>query len=230
MKKKEEKQDMSVVELPGRVSGTAVTEMIETVRSVLDRNAKNIAVDFANTDYIDSAGIGSLVSLLRETKRRNVSLSLRNLTAPIQSLFHDCDMDKIFTIEKENGVEEATVDIFGDTVDIKLDIDQECKGDVCVLHCKGIMNHPIGSRIFKQQFLLVLANYKKVVLDFDELTFFDSLSISVMLTMNKLLNQTGGKMRITGVNYIVDELFSTLKIFDIIPYYRTLDDAVKDFE
>jgi anti-anti-sigma factor len=91
------------------------------------------------------------------------------------------------------------------------------------------MNHLQGSRYFKQQFLLAMVQYKRILLDLEELTFFDSLSVSVVLNMNKLIKETGGAMRMCGANYIVSELFTTLNISQIIPLYNVVTDALDDW-
>jgi anti-anti-sigma factor len=91
------------------------------------------------------------------------------------------------------------------------------------------MNHPVGSRYFKQQCLLTMADFKKILVDFENLTFFDSLSVSVILNMNKLLKETGGSMRVCAANYIVNDLFTTLNIGQIIPLYDDIEQAKADW-
>ena len=147
----------------------------------------------------------------------------------MQQLFADTGFDKIFNIEHEGGVRVAELDIFEDSVDVRLYIRKETIGDVCVFHLNGVMNNPQGSRYFKQEFLLAMAAFKKIIVDCKELTFFDSLNVSVVLNMNLLLKETGGAMRICGSNDIVNDLFNTLHIRRIIPFYDTLDEALKDF-
>ena len=78
-------------------------------------------------------------------------------------------------------------------------------------------------------FLLALAGHKKILLDLEELTFFDSLSVSVLLSMNKLLKKTGGSLRVCGINYIIDDLFTALNIYQIIPCFKTAAEAQADW-
>lgn len=218
------------VVLPAQFSGAAVKETVNSVREKISQGVKILRLDFSATKFIDSSGIGSLASLARYFKEQKVSLMLYNLDGEIKELFMDTGLDRIFTIETGDGIHKADIDIFEQSVDIKLVMRQEDRGDVAILHLSGIMNHPTGSRFFKQQFLLCLAHFHKVLLDLDDLTFFDSMSISVVLNMNKLLYKTGGAMRICGANYIVDDLFTTLNIQSIIPFFNKVDDAFVDWQ
>jgi len=216
--------NVSLVRLPERLMGKLVNEMLLLVRQEQDKGTAHIALDFSKIQFIDSAGIGSLVSLTRDFKSRGTTLSLRNLTSDMKDLFAETGLDMIFNIETEQGLDAAKIDIFETGVDIRLEIDQEIDGDICIFHLSGVMNHPMGSRFFKQQFLLAMAQHKKILVDFENLTFFDSLSVSVILNMNKLLKETGGSLRLCAANYIVDDLFSTLNIGQIIAIY---DDAAQ---
>jgi anti-sigma B factor antagonist len=219
----------AVIRLPQFYNGAAVKGIIQLGHEALKAGASSLIVDFTNTNMIDSAGIGSLVALAKDFKATGAKLSLRSLKKEIQELFFDSDLDKIFDIQTEQGLQNASVDIFKNFAEIKLEIKSEIHGDVYVMHLGGVMNHPIGSQFLKQQFLLALAEHKKILIDLEELTFFDSLSVSVVLTMNKLLKKTGGSLRICGVNYIIDDLFTALNIYQIIPCFKTVAEAVADW-
>lgn len=221
--------NVSVVHVTSRLIGKSVNELLATVRQEQQSGAARITVDLKNADFIDSSGIGSLVSMTKEFKGTSTVFSLRNLKAEIKELFSETGLDMIFNIETEKGIDVAKLDIFDTGVDICLKIVQEFSDDICIFHLNGVMNHPIGSRYFKQQFLLTMARYKKILIDFENLTFFDSLSISVILSMNKLLKETGGSMRMCSANYIVNDLFSTLNIRQIIPIYDDVAKAKEDW-
>lgn len=186
--------------------------------------------DFAGTDLIDSSGIGSLVSLAKEFKFRNAQLIIRNLRDDIFQLFEDSGLDRIFSIEKDGVVKNADSNIFETSgVDIRLEIKKESVGDIGIFIMSGVVHHPLGSSFFKQQLLLFLAEQKKILIDIEDLTFFDSLSISAILNMNNLLKNTGGSMRICSPNYIIRDLFTTLNIQQVIPVFDTREEALADW-
>jgi anti-anti-sigma factor len=218
-----------IIRLPAQFFQTSSGTFLDSVRNEIESDATRIIIDFKETSLIDSSAIGALVSIAKESKTHGVKVFLRNLRADISDLFIDTGLDKIFNIESQEGLQHAEVDIFEKGIDIRLAIATEVVKDVCVFHMNGVMNHPQGSRYFKQQFLLSMVLYKKLLLDLEELTFFDSLSVSVVLNMNKLIKETGGAMRICGANYIVADLFNTLNISQIIPMYNVVTDALDDW-
>jgi anti-anti-sigma factor len=216
-----------VVRLPAQFYHASSNEFLASMRREIESGIMRIIIDFKDSTLIDSSAIGALVSIAKESKTRAVTLFLRNLRGEVSDLFVDTGLDKIFNIESAGGMQHAEVDIFEKGIDIRLTIATEVVSDVAIFHLNGVMNHPQGSRFFKQQFLLAMAQYKKILLDLEELTFFDSLSVSVVLNMNKLIKETGGAMRICGANYIVADLFNTLNINQIIPIFTTVTEALE---
>lgn len=227
----EEQGNCFNVNIAQHFAGPVVKETINDVSRALETGKISFFVfDFSNTVLIDSSGIGSLVTLAKEFRSKGARLLLRNLHRDLYQLFTDTGLDKIFSIEKDSGIKQAEIDLFENSVDIRLEIKKQISGTVCVFHLSGVMNHPIGSRLFKQQFLLALANSKKILVDLEELTFFDSLSLSAVLSMNNLIKNTGGSMRICSANYIVKDLLSTLNIDQIIPLYETKAAALEGWD
>ncbi len=204
-------------------------EIIEAARARGAGGAHTITFDFSNTSFIDSAGIGVLVSLVKELRAHKTELVLCCLSDEIAELFAETGVDAIFTIETANGVQRGAADIFEPAIDIKLGVTTSIADDVCIMKLTGVMNHPAGSRLFKQRTLLVMAQARKICIDLSELTFFDSMSVGALLAMSKLLGGTGGALRLCCPNYIVKDLFVTLSIDAIIPVYDTRDKALADW-
>ncbi len=220
----------SIVQLPAVFSHSVTGEFLREVKGELEQGAASLYLDFKDTGLIDSAAIGTLVSIAKDCRSNGARLTLCNLNTDIKDLFIQTGFDKIFTIESKEGVHTADSDIFENSVDIRLYIEKQQSGDVCILQLSGVMNNPHGSQYFKQEFLLALAQYKKIIVDFKELTFFDSLSVSVLLNMNRLIKETGGFMRLCGPNEFVEDLFQTLNIRQVVPFYRTREEALKDWQ
>jgi len=226
----EREGDVAIIHLPQRCEGIVVKELHGLLKDEETKTLSRLVFDFSDTFFVDSSTIGMMVTIDKNIKAQGAVLTIKNLSHEIAELFSDTGLDLLFNIETEEGVTKASVDLFEKSVDIKLDVLTETKDDVCIFHMSGVMNHPVGSRFFKQQFLLAIAEQKKILLDFEELTFFDSLSVSVVLSMHKLLKETGGSLRFCNTNYIVNDLFTTLNINQIIPLYDTIEGALADWE
>jgi anti-anti-sigma factor len=220
----------AVIKLPAKLIYPVTNEFAKAARSVLDKAINELFIDFTATEIIDSAAIGALVMAAKDYKSKGASITLRNIGDSIYDLFVDTGFDKIFNIESKNGVQKAEGDIFENAIDVRLYIEKEFVGPVCVFHLSGIMNNPQGSRYFKQELLLAMAQNKKILLDFADLTYFDSLSVSVVLNLNKLIKETGGSLRICGSNDIVDDLFNTLNIHNLIPFFTDQAEALAKWD
>lgn len=61
----------------------------------------NIILDFSNTNFIDSSGLGAVVSVLKVIGR-NGKLALSNIKDTVMQTFTRTRMDKIFAIYKTN--------------------------------------------------------------------------------------------------------------------------------
>jgi anti-sigma B factor antagonist len=212
-----------IVKLPFRFSGKAVKDVVDQAHHAVANSHPQITFDFTNVEAIDSFGIGQLITLAKDIKDKDARLSLCNLNEEVFQLFMDTGLDQVFAIE---GVKQDVIDLFESSIDVRLDIALEGTEDICIFKMSGVMDHVGGSRFFKQKFLLSLAKYRKIVLDFIDLTFFDSLSVGVLLDMHKLLKETGGQMRICGANYIIEDLFTTLNINAVIPIYPDREQAL----
>jgi anti-anti-sigma factor len=222
--------DVVTVYMLQRCEGEYAKKLYQALVDTELKTISNVIFDFNDTLFIDSSSVGMLVTIDKNLKAQDTCMTIRNLKKDIADLFSDTGLNLLFNIETEEGITEASVNLFETGVDIKLDVQTEVRDDVCIFHMSGVMNHPVGSRFFKQQFLLAIAEHKKILLDFEELTFFDSLSVSVVLSMHKLLKETGGSLRFCNTNYIVQDLFTTLNINQIIPIYETIESALADWE
>lgn len=202
------------------------------ISSIIDTERIDKCIfDFKKTSLIDSTGIGCLVSLAKLCSENDTLLILENMNRELVDLFTDAGLDRLFIIDQTNDEKMLTVKEFFKkrTVDVKLDIEKKSAGDIGIFKLAGIMSHPLGTNYFKQQFLLFLSEYRNILLDFEDLTYFDSLSVSSVLSMNNLLKGTGGSLRICSPNFIIRDLLNTLCIDTIIPVFNCRDEALADW-
>ena len=225
----ERKGERVHIALPRRCEGGFSRKLYTTLEGDQYSDAKEFVFEFRDTEFIDSSTIGILVTINRKCSSSGVSMLLRNLNSDILELFTETGLSSVFTVENDDRVDEASVDLFIENLDVRLEIEKEIIEEVCVFHLSGMFNYPVGSNYFKQQLLLAAADYKKILLDFEHLTFFDSLSVSVVLSMFRLMDRTGGSLRFCKANYMVRDLFESLKIDQVIPLFETVDAALKEW-
>lgn len=67
----------------------------DAMRSAM-ADGKYFAIDMSDVDFVDSAGVGALISCLREANSRGGSLSLYSLVPGVLALFEIMRLNKIF--------------------------------------------------------------------------------------------------------------------------------------
>src|SRR5438270_290061 len=70
----------------------------DQVRGALGELQKNIEIDLSETNFVDSCGLGALISLHKTTCNRNGTVRLLNPTPPVQQILELTRMHRIFEI------------------------------------------------------------------------------------------------------------------------------------
>jgi anti-sigma B factor antagonist len=87
---------VTVVDLSGRITlGEGSALLRKTIRGLLDDQRRMIVLNLADVDYIDSSGIGELVSGFSAVKGRNGDLKLLHLTKKVRDLLQ---ITKLYTV------------------------------------------------------------------------------------------------------------------------------------
>jgi anti-sigma B factor antagonist len=101
-----EKYNAVVIELKGNVMGGDDTkEFTETLHKLIDEGKKNIIVDLSGVKFMNSSGLGMLISGLTTMKKAEGHLKLANVTDKIESLLIITKLITIF--ESYESVDEA---------------------------------------------------------------------------------------------------------------------------
>lgn len=98
-----ERQDgnLTIFDLSGDILfGEGNITLRNAIRNALSEGKKHLLLNFRNVGYVDSGGIGELVSGLIAINRENGSLSLSNLTHRIEELLTICKLLTIFEVCK----------------------------------------------------------------------------------------------------------------------------------
>jgi len=80
------------------LSGRLDASQAEKARAVLMALAGGKTVNFAQLDYISSAGLGVLLAAQKRLSERGQSLKLINVNSHIRDVFHFSGFDQIFDI------------------------------------------------------------------------------------------------------------------------------------
>jgi anti-sigma B factor antagonist len=102
--------DVNILDCSGKITlGEGTMAIRNTVREVLKNSGKKIVLNLADVNYIDSSGIGELVSTYTTVTNNGGQLKLLNLTKKIQELLA---ITKLLTVFQVYDSEQAAVSSF----------------------------------------------------------------------------------------------------------------------
>ncbi|MDX2182477.1 MAG: STAS domain-containing protein [Gemmatimonadaceae bacterium] len=90
--------DVTVVDVDGQLIVGNRQELKQRVLDELEKGERKFLVDFAKTGYIDSSGLGVLVSLSKKIREQGGALRLSNLNDDLRTLFELTKLDTLFEI------------------------------------------------------------------------------------------------------------------------------------
>jgi anti-sigma B factor antagonist len=92
--------DVTIFEVEGTLIVGNRQELKQKVLEELEAGARKVLVDFEKTTYIDSSGLGVLVSLAKKIREGGGDLRLANLNDDLQTLFELTKLDTLFQISE----------------------------------------------------------------------------------------------------------------------------------
>jgi anti-sigma B factor antagonist len=87
--------DATVVRCVGRITSVTNPVLLETVRGLLPEG-KRVVLDLTEVDYVDSSGLGALVSVYVSGKRANCKVDFVNFGSRIKDLLRITRLAALF--------------------------------------------------------------------------------------------------------------------------------------
>lgn len=87
---------VTVLDLSGRITlGEGSVQLRDAIRDLIGKGSKNILLNLGDVNYIDSSGLGELVSAFTTSKNQGAQLKLLNLTKKVHDLLQ---LTKLYTV------------------------------------------------------------------------------------------------------------------------------------
>ena len=95
---------VSVIDMNGRITlGEGSNLLRDLITEKLDAGQKNIVMNLAGINYIDSTGLGELVSSYRQVKSQGGELKLLNLNKKVSDLLQITELYTVFDIHSNES-------------------------------------------------------------------------------------------------------------------------------
>lgn len=89
------------VSIVGFLDAHTVVTFEQTVQELLEKDCRKIVLGLENLNYISSAGIGAIMSLLQQLRRRDGDLVLLSPTTKVYKVLEMLGFTKIFSIVED---------------------------------------------------------------------------------------------------------------------------------
>ena len=101
---------ITIVDLSGRITlGEGSVVLRDTIKDLLGKGQKKILLNLGDVSYIDSSGIGELVSAFTSVRNQGGELKLLNLTKKVHDLLQ---ITKLYTVFDVKDDEAAAIGAF----------------------------------------------------------------------------------------------------------------------
>jgi len=93
---------VTIVDMNGRITlGDETGKLRDTVRKLISDGKKKIVLNLAQVDYIDSSGVGELVSSFTAVRNAGGELKLLNLTKKVHDVLYVTKLYTVFDIKDD---------------------------------------------------------------------------------------------------------------------------------
>ena len=95
---------ITILDLSGRITlGEGSVQLRDAVRDLLSKGQKRILLNLGDVNYIDSSGIGELVSAYTTVRNQGGELKLLNLTKKVHDLLQITKLYTVFDIKDDEA-------------------------------------------------------------------------------------------------------------------------------
>ena len=95
---------VTILDLSGRITlGEGSVTVRDTIRDLLNKGEKHILLNLGDVSYMDSSGLGELVSAYTSVKNAGGELKLLNLTKKVQDLLQITKLYTVFDVKDDEA-------------------------------------------------------------------------------------------------------------------------------
>jgi len=95
---------VAVLDLSGRITlGEGSVQLRDAVRGLISKGAKSILLNMGDVNYVDSSGLGELVSAFTTAKNQQADVKLLSLTKKVHDLLQLTKLYTVFDVKDDEA-------------------------------------------------------------------------------------------------------------------------------
>jgi anti-anti-sigma factor len=109
-------ENAAILQVPVRLTVLEAVSFKQTCQNLIqaDSPPEQILIDFQNTTFMDSSGLGSLVSNFKNARELGIKVTLRHVTPQVMAVLNLTGLDQVFPIESLHNLTLIETDKFTD--------------------------------------------------------------------------------------------------------------------
>ena len=88
---------VAVIQLVGRLNMANAARLREAVTKIVDSGRTRVAIDMSGVDFLDSSGLGAIISALKTTRQAGGDLRIAAPTGQAKLVLQLTNLDRILT-------------------------------------------------------------------------------------------------------------------------------------
>lgn len=186
---------------------TNTTDFKNTVYAIIDKGANRLVMDLQHVGFIDSTGVGALISIRGRLIQNNGAMALCNFKRDVKQLMDVTSLHKVFEIY--DSVDKAVIGVAVQRVQNAHTFDFRDGALWLILEGEVTMENipPMKKAMDKA---LAKNDYKAVVIDLARVTFMDSSGISFLVLVHKRTREQDKYM------YLLAPSVEVVKVLDLV--------------
>ncbi|MGD0891919.1 MAG: STAS domain-containing protein [Terracidiphilus sp.] len=95
---------VTVLDLNGRITlGEGSVQLRDAIRDLISKGTKNILLNLGDVNYIDSSGLGEMVSAYTSARNQGAEVKLLNLTKKVHDLLQLTKLYTVFDVKDDEA-------------------------------------------------------------------------------------------------------------------------------
>lgn len=99
----EKNDDIAVLRCKGSIDADSIALFKKRTGELFDSGMSKFVLDATEVAFIDSMGLGAMISLLRRTRERKGDLKIFGLTRDVKEIFEITRLNKLFDVCKDGN-------------------------------------------------------------------------------------------------------------------------------
>lgn len=92
------KGDVAILRCAGSLDSDSISTFKKTAYDLFDQGTVKYVLDASKVDFVDSMGLGVLISLLRKVKQKDGDIKIASLTPDVKTIFEITRLYRLFDV------------------------------------------------------------------------------------------------------------------------------------